>query len=318
VFDLKSLDQLGPIADEMLGGLQADEAMRLKIKRAAAEGGTQRRRPAVRLVPAVCCMALALCCVGVWTKTRLVMDKPTMVNEPMAVSIETIAAGDGAVFDGVTLMADLNDNARVRQAAPGGSSLFAEGSGDVPLVAIGSGVYQMLNTPKDIGNSLLGESLGDVALFDEQPSLASPKEMKAGLSNVAPQGTVIYSLKGLAKTTVVAAEVDGGMRLFQRVSYAGKGPAGDSLEETFSVRGRVKEMTLSGVGTLSGDAANEVASVLLDQAVLKSADASARKQTLTVTLDSGIKLQLGVSGDTLCGCGGWSCPEFFEAFEAAL
>ena len=21
---------------------------------------------------------------------------------------------------------------------------------------------------------------------------------------------------------------------------------------------------------------------------------------------------------TLCGCGGWSCPEFFEAFEAAL
>ena len=28
--------------------------------------------------------------------------------------------------------------------------------------------------------------------------------------------------------------------------------------------------------------------------------------------------QLGVSGDTLCGCGGWSCPEFFEAFEEAL
>ena len=33
---------------------------------------------------------------------------------------------------------------------------------------------------------------------------------------------------------------------------------------------------------------------------------------------AGGKLQLGVSGDTLCGCGGWSCPEFFEAFEAAL
>ena len=32
----------------------------------------------------------------------------------------------------------------------------------------------------------------------------------------------------------------------------------------------------------------------------------------------GHPLQLGVSGDMLCGCGGWSCPEFFEAFEAAL
>ena len=34
--DLKSLDQLGPIANEMLGGLHADERMRLAIKRAAA------------------------------------------------------------------------------------------------------------------------------------------------------------------------------------------------------------------------------------------------------------------------------------------
>ena len=318
MFDLKSLDQLGPITDEMLGGLHADEAMRLKIKRAAMEGGAKTRRPAMRLVPAVCCAALALCCVGVWSTTRHVTDKPEMTEAPVAVSIDTIAAGEGAAFGGETLMADLNDNAAVRMAVPKTASLFAAGRGDIPMIAVGGAVYHMLETPKDIGNSLLGESLGDVALFDEQPSLASPKEMNAGLSNIAPQGAVIYSLKDLPKTTAVAAEVDGGMRLFQRVSYAGKGPAGDSLEDTFSVRGRVKEMTLSGVGTLSGDAANAVASVLLDQAVLKSADASARKQTLTVTLDSGLRLQLGVSGDTLCGCGGWSCPEFFEAFEAAL
>ena len=64
--------------------------------------------------------------------------------------------------------------------------------------------------------------------------------------------------------------------------------------------------------------ANEVIGVLLDHAVLKSADATARGQTLTVTLDNGLRLQLGVSGDTVTGCGGWSCPEFFEAFEKAL
>jgi hypothetical protein len=142
--------------------------------------------------------------------------------------------------------------------------------------------------------------------------------MSAGLSNIAEQGAVIYSLRDLPATTAVAVEVEGGMRVFQRVSYAGRGPSGDSLEETFSVRGKVKEVELSGVGSITGDKANEVIAVLLDEAVLKSADASARRQTLTVTLNNGLKLQLGVSGDTVCGCGGWSCPEFFEAFEGAL
>ena len=316
MFDLKSLDQLGPITDEMLGGLHADEAMRMKIKRAAAEGKAPVRRTAAKFVPAVCCAALALCCVGVWSATRDVTDQPGMVAEPMMVS--TIAAGDGIAFDGMTMVADLNDNVMMRKAAGGGDTLFAEGGGDAPLVTIGSGVYQMLKTPKDIGSSMLGESLGDVALFDEQPSLASPKEMSAGLSNIAEQGAVIYSLRDLPATTAVAVEVEGGMRVFQRVSYAGRGPSGDSLEETFSVRGKVKEVELSGVGSITGDKANEVIAVLLDEAVLKSADMTARRQTLTVTLHNGLKLQLGVSGDTVCGCGGWSCPEFFDAFEAAL
>ena len=67
------------------------------------------------------------------------------------------------------------------------------------------------------------------------------------------------------------------------------------MGDTFSVRGQVAELTLSGVGTLIGDAANDAAAVLLDHATLKSADSSARKQTLTVTLTNGLKLQLCVS-----------------------
>lgn len=318
MFDLKSLDQLGPIADEMLGGLHADEAMRLKIKRAAQEGKVRRKAPAARVAPAVCCAALALCCVGVWSSTRHVTDEPGMVNEPMAVSINTIAAGEGTAFDGATLVADLNDNVMMRKATPGGDSLFAKDGGDVPLVTVGSAVYQMLKTPQDIGSSLLSGEVGSVQLFDEQPSLASPKEMNAGLSNVVQQGTVVYGIKGLEQTTAVAAEVEGSTRVFQRVSYAGRGPAGDSLEATFSVRGQVREAELSGVGTLEGGKANDVITILLDQAVLKSADATSGRQTLTVTLESGLRLQLGVSGDTVYGCGSWSCPEFFEAFEAAL
>ena len=320
MFDPKSLDQLGTIGDEMLGGLQADEAMRLKIKR-AAEGGRTRKAPVMRFAPAVCCAALAIVCAGA-VAPRL--NKETTENtvmlasEPMAVAIDTIAAGEGAAFAGGELVADLGDNVRVRVAAAPAQTLFAQGEGDVPLVTVGGAVYQMLTTPKSIGASLLGGEVGSVALFDEQPSLASPKEMAAGLSNVAEAGTTLYAVKGMAQSTMVACEVNGSMRVFQRVSYAGKGPAGASLEDTFSVRGKVKSAELSGVGELAGAKANEVIAVLLDQATLKSADATARRQTLTVTLDNGLKLQLGVSGDTLCGCGGWSCPEFFEAFEAAL
>ena len=320
MFDSKSLDQLGPITEEMLGGLQADEAMRLKIKR-AAEGGSTRRTPVRRFAPAICCAALALVCAGA-IAPRL-GEKPAdnqvmLAHAPMAVAIDTIAAGEGEAFVGGTMVAALGDNARVRAIGVPEQTLFAQGEGDIPLVTVNGAVYQMLATPKDIGNSLLGGEVGTIALYDEQPSLASPKEMAAGLSNVADAGTTVYAVKGMADSTMVACEVGGNMRVFQRVSYAGKGPAGASLEDTFSVRGKVKSMQLSGMGELAGAKANDVIAVLLDRAVLKSADATARRQTLTVTLDNGLKLQLGVSGDTLCGCGGWSCPEFFEAFEAAL
>lgn len=325
--DFKSLDHLGPIADEMLSGLHADDAMRLKIKQAAVNGSlVKRKRTAARFAPALCCAALAIACVGVMG-TRIGAKESMsgslnqgvmLAAEPAAARISTIAAGDASGLEAGVILADLGDGARVRRAAPAEESLFAEGSGDIPLIAVDGGVYRMLKTPKDIGSSLLGDSLGDVALFSEQPSLASAGEMKAGLSNVAGKGAVIYSVKGMKKSTIVAAEVDGSMRVFQRVSYAGKGPGSQSLEETFSVRGKVKEAALSGVGTLTGSKANEVIAVLLDHATLRSADASARRQSLTVTLENGLRLQLGVSGDTLCGCGGWSCPEFFEAFEAAL
>lgn len=322
--DLKSLDQLGPIANEMLGGLHADERMRLAIRRAAGANAAPARMPLRRLVPAACCAALALMCVGV-TAARMGGHAPEakpsvlLAAEPAVMAIDTIAAGDGSDAAAAgTLVADLGGNAMVRRAEADGESLFAAGEGDIPLVTLSGAVYQMLAAPKDVGGALLGGQVGTVQHHDAQPSLAAPDALSAGLSNVAAEGTAIYAINGLAETTAVAAEVDGSMRVFQRVSYAGRGPGGLGLEDTFSVRGQVKRLELSGVGTLTGDAANAAIDVLLDHAVLKSADATARRQTLTVTLDSGLRLQLGVSGDTLCGCGGWSCPEFFEAFEAAL
>jgi len=325
VNDLNKLDELRPIANEMLGGLHAGEEMRCRVLRAAREAQAPKRNTIKHAVPAVCMAALALVCVGA---AGMRLNQPddmavTMVARSMpdsanVVEISTIAAGDVQPAAEVEMMAALGSGARVGAQTEAAETLFASAGGDIAMVAFEGRVYRMLKTPKGVAGGMLGGEVGGVVLRSDAPSMASANELHAGLSNVAEAGTAVYAVKGLDASTAVAAEVDGSMRVFQRVSYAGKGPAGASFEETFSVRGSVKEMTLSGVGTLSGDTANKVMNVLLDSAVLKSADATARKQTLTVTLDNGLKLQLGVSGDTVCGCGGWSCPEFFEAFEAAL
>lgn len=310
--NMEKLNHLGTITDEMLAGLQTDEAMRLRIVRAAREKNQPAKRKK-RFAPALALAAAALVCVGV-ASTRVTPINPGVV--PM--TIDEIAAGKPAAA-GTRMMADLGDGASVGSARSAAiSSLFAQGSGEIPVVTVKGNVYRMLATPQDIGSSLLSGEVGSIEIVTKQPSLASGAELKAGLSNVADQATTIYTVKGLKTTTAVAAKVDGKMRLFQRVSYAGQGPAGSAFEETFSIRGKVKSMTLDGVGTIEGSKANDVAAVLLDCASLKSAQAGSAKQHLTVTLDSGLKLQLGVSGDTLMGCGGWSCPEFFDAFENAV
>ena len=306
-----ALTGLGPIADEMLAGLHTDPGMRGRILAAARQAQAPKRRVMRGLAPALCCAALAIACVGAWNMQR--------TDEPATARIDTIAAGDGTVaIASQTQVADLGDGAKVSAAVPKNTSLFATAENDIPLVTVNGAVYRMLTTPESLSSSLRGDEVGQIAEACAEPSLATAEQLSAGLSNVAAQGASVYAVKGVSSATAVAAEVDGQLRVFQRVSYAGRGPGGLGLEDTFSVRGQVKRLELSGVGALTGDAANAAIDVLLDHAVLKSADATARRQTLTVTLDSGLRLQLGVSGDTLCCCGGWSCPEFFEAFEAAL
>ena len=310
--DMKKLEQLAPIADEMLSGLHADEKMKRRILNAAKETKTTRRAPVPRMVPALCCAALAIACVGA-VSLRL---GGTRAAEP--VTLLSMSAGSDGIIESSSRMADVGSGVRIKAASPSEHSLFASAESDIPLVAINGAVYRMLTSPENVDSSLLGDAVGTISAFSDTPSLADSTQLESGLSNVSAEGTAVYAVSGLDSSTAVAAEVSGKMRLFQRVSYSGKGPGGQGLEDTFSVRGQLAELTLSNVGTLTGEAANDAVAVLLDHAYLKSADTSSRKQTLTATLNNGLQLQLGVSGDTVSGCGNWSCPEFFEAFESAL
>lgn len=306
------LDQLKPIADEMLSGLHADDALKRRIREAAVTRTPRRTRSVRAFAPAVCCAALAVVCVGVVGAGRL-------RKAPEPVQIDTITAGAGADEAGAQLIAGIGDGASVRVAAARQSvSLFSQGEGDMPIIAVGGGVYRMLDVPQAVSDSLLGEAVGAIEEQTDEPSLASEDAMEAGLSNVAQAGGEVYAVAGVSSSTALAARVDGAMRLFQRVSYAGRGPGGQGLEDTFDVRGRVASLELSEVGALEGEAANAAIDVLLDNAVLVAQDAAERRQYLTVTLDNGLRLQLSASGSSLVGCGEWSCPEFFEAFEASL
>ena len=111
MIDIKELEHLAPMANEMLSGLHADEAMKRRILFAANEK-TKRRAPMPRLVPALCCAALAIACVSAFAP-RLSGTAVDAAATPMPVSIDSIAAG-GEQAAPMTRMADVSGTARVR------------------------------------------------------------------------------------------------------------------------------------------------------------------------------------------------------------
>ena len=92
--DMNKLEQLAPIADEMLSGLHADEMMKRRILTAAREKTTPRRASMRRFVPAMSCAALAIACVGM-LGLRL-NGAQTQAAEPVAIRQHScLEFGDG-------------------------------------------------------------------------------------------------------------------------------------------------------------------------------------------------------------------------------
>ena len=230
--------------------------------------------------------------------------------------IEEIAAG--AVPEAQTMMKSASlSGAEVRNSVSRGNTLFADGKPEIPVLCVNGAVYRLLKEPGTLSSGLTGAEIGTVGTAAEHPSLASKQELAGGVSNCCGAGSPVYAVSSLPKGTAVAAGVNGRMRLFQRVSYAGLGSAAP-LSESLALSGKLREMTLSGVGTLSGEDAERVFSVLLSSANRIAREAEPGPGTLTFVLKNGLRLQMTVSGETLIACGAWQCPAFFEAFREAL
>ncbi len=316
---MSHMEHLREIADRRLGGLQATPKMLGEIKLAAARKAKKKERSHIWQPVLAVCAALLLC-VGLYTNavdgqvpfspapSNTVLDSQPAGNEQ-----QTATAGQRMLLDVPAGSISVGGE----KEGPAFRNLFAKGQGsNFPLISIEGATYRMMKTPGSISDGLLGEGLGQVSEYTLEPALSSG----GVVSNVVSQGQTIYAVKGM-EGAMAAASVEGALRVFQRVSFAGTAIVGsEDLADTLCGASDVISMELSGVGAIDdASKAQELMGVLLDNASYQSASmSSGGSQSLLIQMKNGLTLQLMVGDDTVSACGTWSCPEFFEAFLVAM
>ena len=294
-------------------GLQADEQLKRRILRAAREKQAPKRAFAVgRLVPALCALAVLVGALG-FALPGLRATGPQPTQAPL---IDSRPAGDA--LPGEKLALDVPPGSiTIRQSNnPSYRSIWAQQTGaNFPLIGVNGRYYRLLTNPTSVSGSLLGQALGTVTNYTSEPALAG----RDGIcSNVVAQGETVYAVSGM-NGALAAANVNGQMRVFQRVSFGDSALVGsERLEDTLKASSAVA-LELSGVGTVNDPAAaRRLIRILVDNASFLRSGAAETNQSLLIQLESGIVLQMAVNGERLLACGTWACPEFFDAFQEAL
>lgn len=312
---MKRLEQLPEVANRQLGGLTATPTLLAKAKLRAAEMPKSRRR-GMGWRPALAVCAALVLCVGaaLWaTDGQVPGTQPTPTQNVLG----SRSAGDSLPSTAAPRTAgDVPVGSLSMSAGSASSSqtLFAQGEGQsFPLITMDGATYRMLQSPSGISSSLLGEELGQITEFNVEPALGT----SGMVSNVVARGETVYAISGMSGA-LVAAQVDGSMRVFQRVSYAGTAIIGsETLADTLCDPADVEWMELSGKGRISDAAtAQQLMQTLLDYADYQST-AMSGSGSLRIGLRNGLTLQLLVSDESVSACGTWSCPDFFEAYDEA-
>ena len=315
------LTRLPDIAGRALGGLNADAQLLARIRQAAAGSKAKRH---LRWQPVLAyCAAVALCVgAALWAAPMLrLTDLPG--NRPSSEVLGSSAAG-GATLQSDSLWARAMD-APAGNVSAGGTTeagsyrnLFApERNGNFPLLMVDGAAYRMLISPTNMPDKLLGAPLGEVTEYTLEPALSTGGGI---VSNIVNAGESVYTVRGMAGA-MVAGYVKGGLRVFQRVSFAGTALLGsETLADTLVGAANVTAMELTNAGIVDDAAkAQALMQVLLDNATYESASVGGSEtRSLLIALDNGLLIQLMVGDDTLSACGTWSCPEFFEAFTTAV
>lgn len=312
------LQQLPKTADQALAGLTAGPQLKAKIQLAAVKPQKKRitfQQLTVRLAPLACCLVLGVFLLGHFGKDKNAQTAP-LSNQAMSISHQTL----GNVPEQGELRGDLNGTDITISSGKRGPtlrSIWVEPNGSAfPLIGMNGRYYRLVTSPRNVPSKLLGEVVGTVEEFTNEPSLSGTGSV---VSNTVTTGSKVYAIKGM-ENTLVSAEVDGQMRLFQRVSFNKNARRGkESLEDTLQVRGHVVAMELTGVGVIgSADVCEELLDILFSCAQYESSDDIVNaSQVLILTLDNNLEVQLIVRKGSVSACGIWSCDEFFDAFEEA-
>ncbi|MBQ9265254.1 MAG: hypothetical protein IJ189_13740 [Clostridia bacterium] len=296
-------------------GLQADEQLKRRILRAAQEQHAPRDSWVLRRVAPV--MAAVVILVGA---AAFAVPGLHTANGPRATDVPLItsfAAGNNAPA-GEKLALDVPKGSITIKSSsnPSYRSIWAKASGgNFPLVGVDGRYYRMLTNPTSVSGSLLGGALGSVGTYTSEPALAG----RSGIvSNTVAEGETVYAVSGM-NNAMVAANVNGQMRVFQRVSFGDSAlVGGEKLADTLKANGPVA-LELSGVGTVNdAAAASRLVNILTSNASFLRAGGSETNQSLLIQLQNGIVLQMAVNGERVIACGTWACPEFFDAFQEAL
>ena len=307
------LRELPQLADST--GLQADEALKRRILRAAQAKDQPRRGAALRRWAPV--MAAVVIVAGAAAFAFPSLSRPGGPQPTAAPLIESFSAGSSApAGDKLALDVPKGSISIKSSSNPSYRSIWAKASGgNFPLVGVNGRYYRMLTNPTSVSGSLLGSALGTVDTYTSEPALAG----KSGIiSNTVKQGETVYAVSGM-NNALVAANVDGQTRVFQRVSFGDSAlVGGEGLADTLKANSPVA-LELSGVGTVNdAGTASRLVDVLTSNASFLRAGGSETNQSLLIQLKNGIVLQLAVNGERVIGCGTWACPEFFDAFAEAL
>lgn len=294
-------------------GLQADEQLKRRILRAAQGTPARKEKPWLRLAPIMAALVILVGAFSVALPALQRGGQPQVTAIPL---IESFSAGNAVGGD--TLALDVpKGSIKIKSSSnPSYRSIWAKASGgNFPLVGVQGRYYRLLTNPTAVSSSLLGGALGTVDTYTSEPALAGKKGI---ISNTVEKGETVYAISGM-KGALVAAPVNGQMRVFQRVSFGDSAlVGGESLADTLKASSPVA-LELSGVGTINDAAtASRLVKVLTGSASFLRAGGSESNQSLLIQLKNGIVLQLAVNGERVIGCGTWACPEFFDAFQEAL
>lgn len=312
---MKRLENLPQIAQRQLGGLEATPTILAKAKLEAAESRSSRRsRMMLRPVLAVCAALVVFAgAIAAFTTGEQPILSPAPVNmlDSHSAGTQTAPTEVPRTLSDVP-SGSISMSAGMRRS---GDTLFADlGSATFPLITLDGATYRLLSSPDAISSALLGDALGTVSEFNLEPALGSG----GVVSNAVACGESVYSISGM-DGALVAANVDGALRVFQRVSYAGTAIIGtEALADTLCAPDQAAWIEVSGLGRVDDrETVQALMSALLDYADYTGTSMSG-SNSMRIGLSNGLTLQLLAGEDTVSACGTWSCPDFFEAFMEAV